>query len=200
MDNNLVAPFFEIWAKQIKSKLSKCGEFYINTDWRTYPFIFPIIVQSGLIIKNCIVWDYEWIKAGTHYRFSHEFIIYGIGNMNTRGFSATERDVWRISPINFTNNGKYHQAEKPLELVQKAILNSSRENDIILDTFLGSGTTGVACRLLKRHCIGIEIEEKYCEIAAKRCSQQVLDFKLPPGPGGVHLMIQDMMLNKDRRK
>jgi len=51
-------------------------------------------------------------------------------------------------------------------------------SDIILDPFLGSGTTLRACLDTNRHCIGIEIEEKYCEIAAKRCSQSVMDLKI----------------------
>jgi len=168
-DNNLIRPFFEIYFTEIKRLLKDNGEFYINTDWRTYPFLYPIIVDK-LIIKNCIVWDYEWIKAGSHYRFSHEFIIYGIKEKNKRKFSASERDVWRIKPMNFTLKNKRHNAEKPEALIEKMITNSSEEGDIILDTFIGSGTTAVVCIKTKRNYIGMDISKKMCEIARRRIS------------------------------
>jgi site-specific DNA-methyltransferase (adenine-specific) len=167
LDNNLIKPFFDIYFNEIKRVLKDDGEFYINTDWRTYPFLYPIIIDK-LIIKNCIVWDYEWIKAGSHYRFSHEFIIYGLKEKSKRKFSARERDVWRIKPMNFTLKNKRHNTEKPEELVEKMVLNSSNENDIVLDTFIGSGTTAAVCKKHNRNFIGIELSDKHCETARKR--------------------------------
>lgn len=67
-----------------------------------------------------------------------------------------------------------HPTEKPLSVVSS--LCSGLPSTSILDPFLGSGTTAVAAKNLSRRCIGIEIEEKYCEIAANRCSQQVMDL------------------------
>jgi site-specific DNA-methyltransferase (adenine-specific) len=67
-----------------------------------------------------------------------------------------------------------HETVKPLHLIEKLILTCSKENDLILDPFLGSGTTAVACKNLKRNFIGIEISEKYCEIAKQRLRQQIL--------------------------
>ncbi|KAF5083490.1 DNA adenine methyltransferase YhdJ [anaerobic digester metagenome] len=166
-DNNLIRPFFEKYFEEIKRVLKNGAEFYINTDWRTYPFLYPI-VTTKLDVRNCIVWDYEWIKAGSHYRFSHEFIIYGFKGENKRTFDASSRDVWRIKPINFTSKNKWHQAEKPIELVKTMILNSSKEGDIILDTFAGSGTTGVACYETKRQFIGFEIDDDTYKKAIKR--------------------------------
>jgi len=175
-DNNLIRPFFEIFFNEVKRVLKSSGEFYINTDWRTYPLLFPLIISASLVIKNCIFWDYGWFKAGSHYRFSHEFIIYGLKNNETkRKFSASERDVWRIPPINFTQEKK-HPAEKPEELIEKMIINSTNENDLVLDPFLGSGTTAVAAKKLGRHYIGIEIEPKYVEIAKKRLNFEMLNF------------------------
>ena len=70
-----------------------------------------------------------------------------------------------------------HPTVKPLKLMSYLITLGSREGDTVLDPFMGSGTTLLASKLLNRKCIGIEIEEKYCEIAAKRCSQGVFDLR-----------------------
>lgn len=172
-DNNLIKPFFDILFDEYKRVLKDDGEFYINTDWRTYPFLYPMLVEK-MNVKNCIVWDYEWIKAGSHYRFSHEFIIYGLKQEGKkRTFDAAFRDVWREKPINFTSGDKLHQAEKPLNLIKKMILNSSDEGDLILDTFIGSGTTAVACRETKRNFIGFEINSEVFKVASNRINNEV---------------------------
>jgi site-specific DNA-methyltransferase (adenine-specific) len=67
-----------------------------------------------------------------------------------------------------------HPTPKPIRIMEKHILISTEENDIVIDPFLGSGTTAVACQALKRNFIGIEISPEYCEIARQRLRQQVL--------------------------
>lgn len=164
-DNNLIIPFFDeifnLWFKVLREG----GSIYINTDWRTYPFLYPILYKY-FNIKNCIVWDYERIKAGSHYRYSHEFVIFAIKGESKRKFSASERDVWRIRPINFTDNkNKLHQTQKPEDLIKKMIIDGTKEGDTILDCFMGSGTTGVICKKEKRNFYGFEIDEERCRIA-----------------------------------
>ena len=176
-DNNLIKPFFDILFSEYKRVAKSTAAIYINTDWRTYPFLYPIL-QKYFDVRNLIVWDYEWIKAGAHYRFSHEFIIYCIMPECKRTFSASERDVWRIKPINFTDKNKLHNAQKPIELCEKAIINSSKEGDIVLDTFMGSGTTGVACVRNKRDFIGIEIDEHYFSIAKERIEKEASQISI----------------------
>ncbi len=74
-----------------------------------------------------------------------------------------------ISGSNTSDKAKYeHPTIKPLEMVKNLVLNSSAENDIILDPFIGSGTTAVACKELNRNYIGFEINEKYHSIAIDR--------------------------------
>lgn len=85
-------------------------------------------------------------------------------------------DVWRDpSPgALFNNHLRLHPNEKPLSLMVKLVLLCSDKNDTVIDPFMGSGTTLVAAKQVGRRAIGIEIEERYCEIAARRCAQEVL--------------------------
>jgi len=69
-----------------------------------------------------------------------------------------------------------HPSQKPRKVINRLIAEYSKQGEVILDPFLGSGTTAEQAKLLNRKCIGIEIEEKYCEIATKRCSQSVMNF------------------------
>ena len=70
-----------------------------------------------------------------------------------------------------------HKATKPVDLIS-LLCTLAPAGGLILDPFLGSGTTAYCAKKLNRHCIGIEIEEKYCEIAANRCRQMVMELKI----------------------
>ena len=71
-----------------------------------------------------------------------------------------------------------HATPKPVDLIKNIIVHSSNDGAIVLDPFLGSGTTAYCAKKLNRRCIGIEIEEKYCENSAKRCSQSVMRLEV----------------------
>jgi site-specific DNA-methyltransferase (adenine-specific) len=83
-------------------------------------------------------------------------------------------DYFHANANNTRNDIKGHPCPKPIKWGKWLIDKCSIPGDIILDPFLGSGTTAVAAKILGRKCIGIEIEEKYCEIAAERLAQEVL--------------------------
>jgi DNA modification methylase len=78
--------------------------------------------------------------------------------------------VWHDGP----DSERLHPNQKPLRIISQQILASTDADDTILDPFMGSGTTLRAAKDLGRKAIGIEIDERYCEIATKRMSQMVL--------------------------
>jgi len=89
------------------------------------------------------------------------------------------QDYIRQDPLNFTTGPeKKHPCPKPPKVWDWLINGMTSAGDTILDLFLGSGTTCYCAKKLNRHSIGIEIEEKYCEIAARRCSQEVFEFNV----------------------
>ena len=89
-------------------------------------------------------------------------------------------DVWTFPPV--SNHADKHPCEKPLDMMRHIVTVSSRPDALVLDCFAGSGSTLVAAQQEGRRAIGIEIEERYCEIAAKRLSQEVMSF----APGENH--------------
>lgn len=87
------------------------------------------------------------------------------GNYNTKR-------KYYVSSTNLKDKKLYkHPTIKPLDIIQNFIINSSCENDTVLDCFMGSGTTGVACKNLNRNFIGIEIDKEYFEIAKNRIDE-----------------------------
>lgn len=85
------------------------------------------------------------------------------------------RSVWYIplTPLEEKKHGK-HPTQKPLEIMRRIILSSSNESDLVLDPFLGSGTTGVAAIESNRKFIGIDIKKEYCDLALRRINNLIL--------------------------
>lgn len=96
------------------------------------------------------------------------------------GTGAYEDDGLRLMPsvIRLRNRqgSAQHPTEKPIGIIRPLILYSTNPSDLVLDPFAGSGTTLVAAKQLNRRAVGIEINEAYCEVAAQRLSQNVLDL------------------------
>jgi len=107
-----------------------------------------------------IVWAKNVFGMGRGYRHQHELIIY-----NGAFDSTTESDLWNINKV----SEKYiHPTQKPIELPARAIKNSSKQNDIVLDLFGGLGSTLIACEQTNRQCLMMELDPHYCEVICTR--------------------------------
>jgi DNA modification methylase len=138
---------------------------YVCFPWRTYTEFEAAMLECGLKASACIVWDKKSIGLGqSNYRPQHEFIFYCKGGA-WYGDKA-QSDVWYMSR---GATGQYvHPTQKPVELIEKAINNSSKAGDIIIDCFGGSGSTMIAAEKVGRHSRLMELDPKYCDVIIKR--------------------------------
>lgn len=143
------------------------GALYVCFTWRTYPEFYAAMKAIGLTPKGCIVWDKGSIGLGySHYRPQHEFIFYFEGAWH--GDSA-QSDVWNFSR---GATGEYvHPTQKPVELIERAIGNSSQQGGLVLDVFGGSGSTLIAAERLQRRCFTMELDPKYCDAILTRWAE-----------------------------
>lgn len=86
--------------------------------------------------------------------------------------SFDTKRTWYATPLNQSDKKKYgHPTVKPLSILENLVMNSSQEGKVVLDCFMGSGSTGVACLNTNRNFIGIELDEGYFNIAQNRLEE-----------------------------
>ena len=131
---------------------------------------FVGLSKTNIEVRAIICW-YK-IKSGlgafmSQYIPNYEPCIYGYKKgKSINWFGATdEKTVWELKK---ESENKLHPTQKPIPLVERALKNSSKKNNIIYDCFLGGGTTMVAAHQLKRKCYGMELDPKYCQVIIDR--------------------------------
>ncbi len=103
-----------------------------------------------------------WATKGKGYTFNYDLI-------NSPDPTAQMSSVWRIRAVPKREKlHGYHPTQKPLRLVHRALLASTREGDLVFDPFCGSGTSGVAAKELGRFFVGAELEEEFAQLAQRR--------------------------------
>ena len=119
-------------------------------------------------IQSQIVWDKQRLVLGrADYHWQHEICWYGYkkdeANHHWNG-GRKQTTIWQQ-----TKDNKYqHPTQKPVELGYRAINNSCRIDGIVIDVFLGSGSTLIACEQTDRTCYGMELDPKYCQVIIDR--------------------------------
>jgi DNA modification methylase len=166
-DLGILEGFFREIFNQIDRILKDDGLFYIFCNGQSYPLFF----YYGYFITKAIrplVWDKKVSINGYYWRHQHELILFGV-RPEKHKIPTGYGDILRFNAVKVDE--RKHPAEKPVELIKYILENTSKEGDIVLDMFCGSGSTLVACKELNRKYIGIELGQDYIEIAQKRLKE-----------------------------
>jgi site-specific DNA-methyltransferase (adenine-specific) len=167
------------WLREARRVLKPGGALWVTG---THHIIFSIgfaLQRLGYRIINQIAWhkpDPPPNALHTAFTHAHETLIWaskGRGHtfnydlINAPGSQLSS--VWRLHTVPRREKlHGYHPTQKPLRLVRRALLATTREGDLIFDPFTGSGTTGVAAKELNRFFVGAELEREFCELAGRR--------------------------------
>jgi DNA modification methylase len=123
--------------------------------------------DAGIKCRHQIIWKKDaavFSMGRLDYDYIHEPILYGWKKAH-QFYSNNETSVWEIPR---PKSSKLHPTMKPIALVVKALKNSSKEEDLIVDLFGGSGSTLIACEQTNRICYMMELDPKYCDVIRKR--------------------------------
>ena len=172
-DNNDIE--FKDWLPDLYRILKDSSHCYIMINARNLKELQLEAEKVGFKFQNILVWKKNNATPNRYYLNNCEFILMmrkgkakNINNMGTKNIFEIPNIIGK----------KKHPTEKPVELMKILIENSSDEEDIVIDPFMGVGATGVACKELNRNFIGIEIDEKYFEIAKKRIEEENIEGQL----------------------
>lgn len=165
--------------------LNVCAEraiIFACMNWRQYPRLVSSGEAAGLNQIAAVAWDKGSGGMGSPYRSAHEWIAVfctgkspAINNIELGKHGRDRTNVWHFPGANKPGSSAAkalhdHPTPKPVELVVNAILDFTHPGDIVLDPFMGSGTTIVACLESQRIARGIELDPKYVDVALRRWS------------------------------
>lgn len=166
----------DIFTNYVTYSKGDCA-FYVFIDWRRVGDIRGEM-EKHMDVKNVIVWDKKVHGLGSDYKSTYELCIVGKKGkpeINNR-YGLDYQDIWRLQREMGRN--KDHATAKPVELCEKPIKHASKADDIVMDLFLGSGSTLIASQKTGRICYGMELDPKYVDVIVQRYVDYVDNAKV----------------------
>lgn len=167
-DNNqiVIVPKFEDWLPELYRVMAEGSHIYLMCNFKNINDLMNKSLKVGFKHTNLLVWEKNNCTPSQFYMKNCEYTL-----LLRKGRSKYINDIGGSKTVHKFDNiigNKVHPTEKPIELMEFYIRNSSKENETVLDMFMGSGSTGVACKNTNRNFIGIELDDNYFNIAKKR--------------------------------
>ena len=153
---------------------------YVMTNHINLINMLNTFTNTGFTFTKSLIWDKGNKIMGRYYMSQFEYILFfrkgGERKINDCGTS----DILSIPNIKLKdeNGNNYHDTEKPVGLMEILVKNSYNKDELVLDPFMGIGSTGIACKNLGRNFIGCEIDKKYFKIAKNRIERYSVNKKL----------------------
>jgi DNA modification methylase len=173
--DNLTQAEYQEWLKTVLTNIAPFlddgAPVYLWNGHRQFGPMHDIFAALGFHVATVITWAKpNFAISFGDYNNQTEFCLYGWKKENGAHKwygPTTETTLWEISRDYTT--AYIHPTQKPIAIPQRAIRNSSKRDDIVVDLFLGSGSTLIAAESLGRRCYGLEIDPKYCDAIVRRC-------------------------------
>ncbi len=165
-DTTILATFWSVIVDLCVKALNETGHLFTFCNGDSYAVFYPEM-YGRFDRLVAIVWDKGHVGLGRIWRHQHEFIL--AARWKGSAFYDDHKlrsDILHAKAVRTAK--REHPIEKPPALFTDLIIPTTKEGDVILDPFMGSGTTLQAARALGRKGVGIEKEERYCEVAVKR--------------------------------
>lgn len=157
------------WMPRIFNLLKDGGHAYIFTNALNLKEMLDVSTSVGFKMHNLLVWEKNNCTPSQFYMKNCEYILF-----LRKGRAKWINNIGNSKTVHQFNNiigNKVHPCEKPVDLLKFYIENSTATEDLVLDPFMGSGSTGVACLNTNRNFIGIELDQKYYSIAKSRLQE-----------------------------
>lgn len=154
------------WMSELYRVLKPGTHCYIFTNVLNLKDMLIESEKVGFKLHNLLVWEKNNCTPSQYYMKNCEYVLF-----LRKGKAKWINNIGKSKTVHKFNNiigEKLHPTEKPIDLLEFYIENSSNEGDIVLDPFMGSGSTAVACVNLRRHYIGFEIDDQYVKISRSR--------------------------------
>jgi DNA modification methylase len=158
----------------------------------TFAWLASRMDNIGLTFFHSVIWDKKNPGLGWRFRRQHEMLMFSHIVGGRLSWNPEVKAMPNIISV-YPPRERMHPNEKPIDLYTKVIFATTVAGDLVLDPFAGSCTTAVACEQLSRKWICIELEEKYCEIAAKRIERERQQLQMFPPVKSTPKPVQEEM-------
>lgn len=160
---------FSDWISDIYRILKDGCHCYIFCNDKNLQELLNEATSVGFRESNVLVWVKNNACPNRYYMKNCEFVLFLYKGKAKPIVNMGSKAAFECQNIN--GRRKHHPTEKPIDMLEMMIENSSKDGDVVFDPFIGSGTTGVACVNTNRNFIGMELDPQYFEIAKKRIEE-----------------------------